>query len=262
MAGMTRDDVFRELDSVFPLAASFIDQDFTGANLRHLNLAGAEFLRATFTGSDLSRVSFYGAELTRVSLSKATMEEVDFRDASICDSDFSGAELRFSQFLDATMGTTRFDGADVSYASFNKVSFRDVSFVGANLTDSRLTFRIGSGDVNFENADLTAAFIEGRLAGQSNFRGANLTDADLSALKALRTDFTGADLTGAVLPKDIGDPTQLLGARGSRIKLHQTTWDQLLPDDPHAQGLALELLDDWDGTIGEAIETAKTLRTA
>ena len=261
MAGMTRDDVFRVIDQAPPLEAKFIMKDLTGANLRHLNLAGAEFHWATFTGADLSRANLSVAELTHSNLANVMMADVDFRDAAICDSDFSGANLRSCSFPGTVVSNSRFDGADLSGAYFPEVILRDVSFAGANLTDAHIELDPRSDKVNFENADLTSAILAGKYC-TLNFRGANLTGACMANLETIYSDFTGADLTDAILPKNIDGPKQLLNARGSRVFLYPATWDQLLPDDPHAQNLARELLEDWDGTIGEAIATAKTLRTA
>lgn len=124
--------------------------------------------------------------------------------------------------------------------------FADVDFSGHDLRGLDL------GDFDFTGADLSGA----------DLTGANLSFADLGS-----ADLTGAQLARANLFNSIVVPEQLLPARGLSPKsleqrLSRATWNKVLPDDPGTRKLCEELLEDWDGTLQEAITTAELLRRA
>lgn len=124
--------------------------------------------------------------------------------------------------------------------------FADVDFSGHDLRGLDL------GDFDFTGADLSGA----------DLTGANLSFADLGS-----ADLTGAQFARANLFNSIVVPEQLLTARGLSPKsleqrLSRATWNKVLPDDPDTRKLCEELLDDWDGTLQEAIDTAELLRHA
>ena len=82
-------------------------QFFNGADLRHLNLAGASFLGAylsgadlsgsvlddvSFVGADLRLASFKGAHCHRARFGTAQLDGVDFRGADLTDADIASCE--------------------------------------------------------------------------------------------------------------------------------------------------------------------------
>ena len=105
-----------------------------------------------------------------------------------------------------------------------------------------------------------------------NFHAWDLTDADLTHLHLPNVDFSKANLTGAnlheaILASATYDPAQFLNARGINPynPRHYTSthrFDTILPTDPDTQELLRELLQDWEGTLGEAITAAEELRRA
>ena len=100
-----------------------------------------------------------------------------------------------------------------------------------------------------------------------DFSGAQLQDADLSNSDLSGADFTGANLAGARLVGATLDPRQLLGARGlspnhGDHRIPPAHWDRILPKDPVEKALLFALLDDWGGTLQEAIDAATALRDA
>ena len=129
-------------------------------------------------------------------------------------------------------------------------TLNDVSTEIANATTNNTTPNLAGWDLTGLNLDDT------------NLQGANLREANLTD-----TNIEGANLTNANLRDSAYYPTQLLPTRGldpdtgdHGIPPH--IWDELLPTDPTTRELLEELLQDWDGTLQEAIATAELLHTA
>ena len=120
---------------------------------------------------------------------------------------------------------------------------------------------------DFTGADLTGAdFREADLTG-ANLRNADLTDSNLGYADLTGANLTGANLDRALLFSATYDLAQLLDTRGiNPYSPHHCAptnrFDTILPTDPDTQELLRELLQDWEGTLGEAITAAEELRRA
>ena len=176
-----------------------------GADLRGLNLSGADFSSVTnlggaqFEDANLSGASF-GADtnLQDASFLGANMSGVDFgNDADLQDVDFAGATLAGASF-----GT----GADFSDASFagatlTGLSARDINGCPASLPngwDCVGNVLIGPA-ANLPGVDLSGADLRDVDLTSANLAGADLSDVDLSGVVISSVNFSNADLTGADL---------------------------------------------------------------
>lgn len=129
-----------------------------------------------------------------------------------------------------------FTGSDLANADFYKADLSHMNFTGADLTSA-----------DFREADLT---------------GANLGYADLTG-----ANLTGANLAHADLSWSYYDPTQLLDTRGLHPGrgihgIPRDTWDSLLPKDRDTHCIIQLLLDDWGGTLRDALATAHRITPA
>ena len=107
-----------------------------------------------------------------------------------------------------------------------------------------------------------------------NFRGQDLTGADLACMDLTDVDFRGANLTGACLTRANIAGANLHGTDLTHASLAQTDLHDVDLADALLTSASLEeaqyrpeqflptILQDWDGTLGEAITTAETLHTA
>ena len=143
-------------------------------------------------------------------------------------------------------------GLDLSGLDLSRMEFPGASFAGTNLSGTDLS-----------GADLNLANLKGANLAGTNFRGAYLLTARCPAEQLL--DARGLGPVPAF--PDHPDPTSWMnnqsdldGPAGQEpwgIK-----WDRLLPKDPEVRNLAVAVLEDWDGTLREAIATAELLHAA
>ena len=142
-------------------------------------------------------------------------------------------------------------GADLSGLNLHGVNLESSILRCTNLAGTDLS------NANITSSDLIKAHLTG-----ADLRGADLTDSSLGCADLTGADLTGANLACAALRHATLYPGQLLDTQGLPHSLSDDVWDHVLPEDPAARELLGELLRDWDGTLGEAIATAESLRTA
>lgn len=166
--------------------------DFSGKDLRSLDLSGLDFKGARLASADLMGADLTDANLTGVDLSGARLDR-----ATVIRADFSRANLKGATLLGPTV-----------FSSLNIDQTDAPRFVGGDLRGIRIAARLDGGD--FRDADLTGAVI-GRQSAVwgsfkpraamhgANFSGAKLVGADLYATDLVFARFVGADLTRANL---------------------------------------------------------------
>lgn len=104
--------------------------------------------------------------------------------------------------------------------------------------------------------------LEGLKLADRRFNDADFTGADLTG-----ANLTGANLRGALLYRANCSPRQLWGTYGLNPSdpwsgLDDPAWDEILPTDSATRALAKRLLEDWVGTLKEALDAAEELRRA
>lgn len=154
--------------------------DFSGWDLREVNMEGMDLRMACFAGSDLR-----GANLKNCHFGGRIGEPAT-------GTVFQGADLR-GACLDGATGGGRFSGADCRKASFRGVR------MGEN-PDEKLAFQ-----TDFSDADLREAVLDGgdfqvcRFDGADmrggSFQNCNFRSAALRQVDAMNADFRGANLT-------------------------------------------------------------------
>lgn len=143
---------------------------------------------------------------------------------------------------------------------------RRPNFHAWDLTDADLT-HLHLPNVDFSNANLTGANLHGTALAHSNLTRANLTGAHLDLTSLIKANLTNANLAHADLSWSYYDPTQLLDTRGLHPGrgihgIPRDTWDSLLPKDRDTRRIIQLLLDDWGGTLRDALATAHRITPA
>ena len=158
------------------------------------------------------------------------------------------AEIQRAHTRDETPDLHRWNLVDANLTSLD--------LTGADLTSANLT-----------RANLTGSWIANAELTRANLTDANLTGAHLLLSRLRATNLTNANLHNTELHNATYDPAQLLTTRGlnpfnETHCIPQETWDQILPTHPTTRELLEELLNDWDGTLQQAISTTELLHTA
>lgn len=221
----------REVTEALVRARSGPPADFSGKDLRFLDLAGLDF-----GGARLANAALFGVDLKDANLRGADLSGARLDRAIIIRTDFSSADLSNAIMLRPTVYTTlaadwsdapKFTGANMrgfrAMAQLDGADFRGADLTGANFTPFEI--RPGQGTIstlarnllrgcNFTGAEMKdsdfswALFTFAKLVN-ADLSGAKLVKADLSKADLRGTNLTGADLTGADL-----DGANLTGVRG------------------------------------------------
>lgn len=124
----------------------------------------------------------------------------------------------------------------------------------------------GRARASFAGKNLKGADLSWMGLALVDFTGADLSGADLRSSDFTGVTLAGADLTGAKLEGARVDPEQLLDTRGLHPAaghgLSRNVWEQIGPESPEARRMLLSILEDWDGTLRQAVEAAEALASA
>ena len=180
-SGSISDLNFRDQDlsnSIAPKNATFIDCDFSGANLKGVDISGTNFENCLFQQTDFTAATLTGCTFAKeCSLHGAILERVD-----------------------AT--TAKFIGADLQSATASGGNFYKAEFTGSKLRRAI-----------FDRADLTEVIAFE--PDQTSVYRAVFSSAKPDPWTALRFEFTGIKLVLALLPPMIFLVSLLLEAYAS-----------------------------------------------
>ncbi len=176
-------------DTTHFLTFNLSQRDFSGLDLRSVNLVGAQLTGADFSNTLLEGADFRLAEMPRVNLTDADVTRASFNEAILSSAILTGVhgeEPHFEKSVLVDASLTRLD--DLHFADFSGAELSQ-----ANLFDSRFF------DASFDRANFTLAsavasdFAVVRSMDDVNLTGANLTGARLEPERAERAWFVNAD---------------------------------------------------------------------
>ena len=156
-----------------------------------------------------------------------------------------GANMSNIRIYNLGLPGANLEGADLRNGDYWYIDLTNANLTGANLQRCELV------DGNLTNTNFTDANLQG-----ADLRGTNLDGAVL----------TRANLRGTWLRHSNLTAEQMLASRGlqfSRVAsgIPLDHWNAVLPDDPTSRKLTITLLDDWawDGTLQELVERVQRL---
>jgi TIR domain/Pentapeptide repeats (8 copies) len=127
---------------------SSIAPDLREADLKGMELRGADFSKANlndtnFSNADLRRVnfdyaSFSGANLRRANLRKASLDGVTFYAANLSEANLSKTDLHSARFLQADLSWANLRGADLQWAEIYDTKLNGADLNGAELVGTTL----------------------------------------------------------------------------------------------------------------------------
>jgi uncharacterized protein YjbI with pentapeptide repeats len=171
------------------LTFNLSQRDFSGLDLKFVNLVGAQLTAADFSDTELEGADFRLAEMPRVDMSNAEVTRTAFTEAILSSAILTGIhgeETHFEKAVLVDASLTRL--ADLRFANFSNAELGQ-----ANLFDSRFF------DASFNNADFTLASAVGsdfavvQSMNDVNLTGANLTGARIEPDRVERAWFVNVD---------------------------------------------------------------------
>ena len=160
-----------------------VDTDFSGYDLRGVDLRRSAILRP----------NFFRADLRKANLSHVTFISANFKEANLCGASFIGATAQFSDFSDqdlrtVLLGGAELNGSDFSRANLSSIYLRETNFSGSNLSEANLVnSNLTSANLNEANCErtvLTGANLEDALLVSTNFKNSILTECRIFGISA------------------------------------------------------------------------------
>lgn len=234
--------------------------DLAHSDLTGADLGGASFRQVDLSGATLQEASLEWTSLHSVSFRGANLQNVTAAKSRSNSVDYSEADLAGAHFTQAEIRDSDLSGVDFSHVDLRGVMFERCDFRGADLSSAQL---VGA---RFDWCDLRGArFGNVSLAGTKLYGSHQIDAESLLGTRGLRRYRTDPTLWEELMPNDA--PTrklceELLENWGGTLQEAIDHSHRAFPTDPDTHHLLLELLEDWDGTMREAIDTAELLRQA
>jgi uncharacterized protein YjbI with pentapeptide repeats len=169
-AEINKEKVFTQEEFNLMIASSNVKPaNFTNADLRHLDLRGANFSytildNANMQGANLKGARFNHASAEGVNLRNANLQKIciidtslcgaDLRDTNLTDSYMHNVELQYANMSRANMTNAVICECECAGTSFKKVQFKNTDFKGSKM------FYTDFNDTDIANAKLTKAEIK------------------------------------------------------------------------------------------------------
>ncbi|MEL7038547.1 MAG: pentapeptide repeat-containing protein [Cyanobacteria bacterium J06592_8] len=189
--------------------------DLKGANLRETDLRGMDLIQADLRLANLSQANLSGAVLNEARLLIANLNHADLSDASLVKADLRRADLQYSNLTDAGLTSAKLGHANLKNANLTHANLMAASLIAANLSE------VNSSHANLECANLKDANLRGANLSHANLRGVNLQGADLRGANLSYADLRQVNLKGANL-----DDAYLRGANLYRANLSHSSLKQ------------------------------------
>ncbi len=140
-----------ELDGANLAKADFSFTDLRGSSMKSANLEKAKMVRTSFVAAKIEGANFNKVEAYRSNFARSAADGATFVNAEIQRADFREAQLTGTDFTKSELGRADFRGATITGSRFTM----------ANLARARLNDAVFTGPLDFRNAFLLLARIEG-----------------------------------------------------------------------------------------------------
>ena len=165
--------------------------DFSGQDLRWMDLRQRDFSYAVLTDADLSGADLTSANLRWADLSGADLSGADLSFADLRNANLYGADLRNADLYGAYLEDADLSLANLHNADLRRAYLGNAILIQADLSAARL------GWSNLFKADLNFADLGGANMWWADVRNATLVGADLSGANMRGTNLHSATLVSA-----------------------------------------------------------------
>ncbi len=172
--------------------ARFDGADLTGAQLARARAVGASFVGANLTSANLAEAILEAADFGHATLDFATLADVDAASAVFCD-----ASLAHTNGAEGVFDDARFDRAVATGLVLAGASLERASFRGAKLDDAQLYDTEAAGAC-FDGASMLRVRADDAVLAGARFTGTDASDSSFAAADLSRCHFEGAKLDDSV----------------------------------------------------------------
>lgn len=224
--------------------------DFTGLDLRNLDLSGKVFTNCNFADAKLSGVKTSGAVFNNCSFYGTDLS-----------SKFGGWWYKAASLTDATFNNCDFTYADLTGVDATKAIFKGLIAININAAGFRIPFlnnkvnHLKLDKAQAEGADFSGAYMpelsaKGFKAKGTNFANTNCRGVDFSGADLQYTNFYKANLRRAEVYK-----SNIAKARFERAKAANSRWIETEMDGCSFAGMfEAEEIEAFDNNAGKPIE--------
>jgi len=110
---------FNNQKAAFNDAVDLSETEFSGAEIKDVNLSDIDFTGSNFAECNIVNVNFSSADLTGTDFARAHIAECDFSHAILNGSDMSYSTVHFCNFTDTDMSGSVLNEADLSDSDFS-----------------------------------------------------------------------------------------------------------------------------------------------
>jgi len=194
--------------------------DFSGTNLRQMNLSRMYLNGAFFIETNLSQVNFNEAILIGANFSEADLSEANLRGANLGEAHLIKAKLGRANLSGTNLGQANLRGAELKQTNLMGANLCGANLCGANLRGANLR------GANLSQAELVWADLSHTDLRQADLSQTDLSEADLSEAQLGGADLSGANLFRANLNKADLNQVQLIWADLSDVDLSKANLSQ------------------------------------
>jgi uncharacterized protein YjbI with pentapeptide repeats len=147
--------------------------------LRGLNLEGAVFLNADLRKVDLRGAQLQGASLAGAQLQGATLDSAQLQGATLDWAKLQGANLNNAKLQSANLNNAKLQGATLSAAELQGATLVSAELQGASLKDAKLQ------GAELQKSTLNGTDMSGADVGHATFDDASLTAVSVDGLNEI-----------------------------------------------------------------------------
>ncbi|MDB9313501.1 pentapeptide repeat-containing protein [Spirulina sp. CS-785/01] len=167
--------------------------DFTHATLNVTNLSGANLSQVNFTHAKLNVARLSGANLTGATLNSASLNVANLIRATLNNAQLQDAQLIHAEIIRADLSRSNLSNSNLQGADLRETLFRETNLSYCNLTECNLRGAFLAESI------LEQAFLSNADLTRADLRAVNLREADLSQATLTCANLQGADLRGSNL---------------------------------------------------------------
>jgi len=221
-----------------------LEPDLGGANLRNVDLTGANL-----SGACLSKADLRNAKLTGANLSGAHLGRADLSGANLSQANLSLSHLGRADLFRATLIETNLSSAHLSKSDLREANLREANLEGTDLSGADLKKAdLGKADLSrayLSEADLGGAYLIGARLNNADLGHAHLRNADIRKANLEKANLRGAFLCRAILKEANLKEADL---REANLSLADLSWANLARADLRMANLVQTNLDGADIT--------------